>query len=72
MKDLGLERYLKEFTGHGISNIKDLKTAPELTDELLRDTFRITIPGHRNRIKWAGKYLHLMLSEIIYSFHDSK
>ena len=52
-----LEAYTSEFKREGIHTVKDL-TAHEISDDLL-DALEVMIPGHRKRIKTAGKCLHV-------------
>ena len=52
-----LEAYTSEFKREGIHTVKDLR-AHEISDDLL-DALEVMIPGHRKRIKTAGKCLHV-------------
>lgn len=57
LDQMKLEAYLNEFKREGIHTVKDLR-ANEISDDLL-DALEIMIPGHRKRIKSAGKSLHV-------------
>lgn len=52
-----LGAYTSEFKREGIHTVKDLR-AHEISDDLL-DELEVMIPGHRKRIKTAGKCLHV-------------
>ena len=57
LNHMELDPYINEFKREGIHTVKDLR-AYEISDDLL-DALEVMIPGHRKRIKTAGKCLHV-------------
>ena len=57
LNHMELDSYINEFKREGIHTVKDLR-AHEISDDLL-DALEVMIPGHRKRIKTAGKCLHV-------------